>query len=598
MVSLMNLPQYALLDPRLDMTQSHSKFFHMVGSDNVNTYQFPSQNYSQTNATFQIIPPNDRSVIDRGAVFMAVPVTINITGTSTSNGVYAYNPAYEGFRSRPIEKIITNEVHNLNGTSIQYNLNQLAMAMERFENNRENKQVTPTYCDPTQTYAGANGTNSSPFVPYLVNTDQPSRRSYPITVVSNVPASGGNPGTAQLTATLYRNMGDFPPFDMKDGHDLVGIYANPYTITDTFTSNLARIWSRDNVNHPAGAPTLFTVTIGQPVITMTIMSLPRDIVYPPMITYPYHNLPIYTTTYTVPSGNTQQMTSQIIQFDTTPSKIYILAMPSLSSIYASVANATGFTDTYMQYSGNLSITWANKTNLCASMTPIDVFEMARNNSYDHHYTWMDWIGIGGVVGNVAGQVNDPPLSGSIIAIDPVRDLGCEDYIVGMPNKINFQVSCGMTNISTQQTTYDFAIIPVYDGVLNMVGNAAQATTTTITSKAQLQPSPYSYNELKNLVGGSKVGDFFKSAWSKIKHVASPVLNFLKNSKLLSTVASPLLNMTPLSSLTGPITTGLQSLGLGEGDKFYGEDGEEAEGEGRRRLKRSTIGKRLKASRKY
>lgn len=591
------IKSFAVLDPTIDLSEQHVNFFHEYGATDITWLSQPTNTYSTASINFPIILPDEQTVLIRNTVWEQIPVTITFTTGIVAGAHLPYNPAYEAPRAGGIDKCIQNEQYSVNGTTVSYAVNQIIPAMERFEEFPDNISML-MYPDPSQNYNDVAGSNIDPFTSYLSNNNYVSRSSYPITINSNVASNGTSTnGSASISFTLYRKL-RFSPFACS-GHDEIGLYSQPMNIIENFVGGLglARLWSRSTA-HPAGAITTFNVSFAQPTITFQVKRLRPEVPRPMTTIYPYANCTVYTSTYqNVAAGATISCQSQVLQLSTAPLLIYISCVPSQQTIYANVANATNITDAFMQYAGNFSIQYGTKNNLLANATPIDLFQITKKNGYMHRYTYMDWIGATGATGTGGNNV---ALSGSIFCINPIEDLNGNDYIQGENAKINFQVQSNFTSIASTTMAWDFNIITVNDGALIQTNNVAQAVDITIADRNTLPKSPYSYRQLKMIAGaegGSKIGDFFKGAWNKIKTIASPVVNFLKSTKLLST-AAPLLGLIPgVSSFAPAIQKGLQTFGVGEeegegdGEGFFAIP---QGGEGRRR--KSAMTKRIRQSR--
>lgn len=593
-----SLQKLAVLDPRLEVSETFKKWYVLLGAKECAWYQFPTTQYSQSNMSFNISLPNNNNVlIDRHSAIIAVPVEITMTGTGAGSG-NIYQALTEGLRCRPFDKIVSTVQFNLNGTTLSYQVNEISSIQSVFDQNPNNSQMVPTQCDCTQAYSGSYNSNRSPFAQYTDNVFEITRASYPITVVSNTTTS------AVIRTTLYQNLFDWGVF--SDDADVVGINIYPFSIVYTLVSGsgLARIWSRDTTSNTQNLTNL-SVSIGQPQITMCIMTLPQGVSLPREISYPYHRVEYYPTSTPVASpisvGSQISLTSQLIQLQSPPSKIYVYVKPSTNAVYGSVSNAVSFCDSFASILSHNYI-YGNRTNLLASQTQVDIFAMSKRNGYPCKFSYCDWTGRNGSVISGASA-----LMGSIIAIDPVRDFG-GDEITGMASKLQFQCHVEALALNPNTVQYDLGILVIYDGILTIVDGACNATTTVITSPNDLQLSPISYNQLKTLIGGSKIGDFFKTAWSKIKTIAGPIVDFLKQSKILSSVASMIPASVPvigqIAQTSAPI---LRSIGLGESrfyDNFGGEEADDTDGgwiagendsgvlAGGRRLRRSALVRKM------
>jgi len=561
-----SLQKLSILDPRIEVSETFKHWFVMLGSPEINTHVYQTTQYNESSMTFNInLPNNTNSLIDRNSAIVKIPVTFTMVGGAGTGNTY--QPNCEGLRNRCLDRTIQTASYNLNGTNMSYQLSDLSIPQGVMDENKNNQQIIPCMIDCAQDYATLYGTNRSPFAKYVDNPNEITRRAYPMTVVSN-DASG-----AVLTTDLYQNLFDWGIFS-KDA-DVVGINVYPFSINFTFVAGvgLNRMWSRDLTNHTR-ALTSMTIKFGAPQITMNILSLPTGHTLPEQITYPYHKCDFFPTTSSsaLGPGVSTTMTSQLIELQSPPSRIMVYVKPSTQAILSNLNSAIGYTDCFASVTRNVYV-YGQKTNLKGSDTAIDIFNMSKRNGLPDKIGWMDWSGKNGPL--------DGALMGSIVVIDPTKDLS-GDHICGMPEKLQFQATIDFTTLNPNTCTYDLCIVTIYDGINVQTGQMSQLTTNVINSPNELQMSPMSYNQMKALVGGvmagSKIGDFFKNAWGKIKSFASPIIDFVRKNHLISNVAS----MIPASiPYVGPAAQGLapiaRSLGFGDdGGWIGGEDGDDGD----------------------
>lgn len=582
-----NLEKFSMLNPILDVSETFKKYFVMLGSSAVTNIQQPTSSYSNTNVNFNVVlPDNKRCVIDRSTAIVSIPVRLTFAGANGGSG-NIYQPLREGLRADPLCAITQVLTINMNGNSISYQPYEQSKCMQRFNDNLKHNQIVPMMSDPVQLYTDAYNTNMSPFAARTSNPLEVPRSAYPITVNSNSTTA------AEIDTVLYYNIFDFPPFTEQT--DVVGINITPFTLNFNFISNLAHIWSRD----PGHSQTLtsLTVTIGsnslqsQPQISMNVLSLPDGMTIPPEISYPYHLTTFYasTTTSTIAQYATQtDVATQVIQLDSLPSKMYIYAKTATSSTLSTTALAVNTPDTFARID-KISITLGNKNNLLYSMKPQDIYTMSKRNGLNSTISFPDWIGTQGIAGT------SPLLCGSIVCIDPARDLSLgENIACGVGEKLNFQALVSYTPLNPTTTKYDICTLFVYDGIQTMRGNQCELNRVMFSSVNELQPSPMSYAQMSALYGGIMAGDvksFFKDALGKLKTNLPDILNFtnkvLKDTKALSRAA------TYIPYVGAPVSQALSTLGYGEGGDFY--DGMPNDGgilAGGKVLKRSQLQKKL------
>lgn len=557
-----NLQKLALLDPRLEVSETFKNFYVMLGSPDIYCFPFPTTQYNNSNISFNIPLPNyNRCIIDRSSAIISLPIRITMAGTGAGVG-NIYQVDREGLRSNPFDKIVQTSSFNMNGNTLSYQNSEQILPMERYDDNVKNNQIAPTMCDCSQNYTSVYGTNRSPFANYFDNPNEVTRRAYPITVISNTTTA------ATLDCVLYINIFDYPPFTEQS--DVVGINITPFTIKYTLVNQLARLWSRD----PAHSQNLTTlnVTIGtnslqtEPIMSMMMLALPQNVTIPDSITYPYNavvHYPSTSVTSLAPATSIVKSATSVIQIDTVPSKIYLYVKPSTQYVLSTMSNAVSIPDTFARID-KISLTFGLKNNLLASCSPQDLYTMSKKNGLSDKWSFPDFIGGNGI---------DDALSGSVICIDPSKDVSLEPgNMVGLQNKINFQAFIDYTTLSPYTIPYDVCVVFVYDGMQIMEGTRCTLTTNIISHPNELQMSPMSYNEIKSVYGGVIAGgsakSFFKNLWGKLKNVAGPVNEILKSTGLIS-------KATQFIPYVGPAVSGVaRAIGYGEGGEggnFYNQN---------------------------
>jgi len=572
------IEKFSILDPRVNVSETFRRWYGFLGAKEVECLQTPASSGSNNSTTnFDIkFADNSNVIADRSSIILAVDVTITKTGPGTGGNDNIYQAGVEGFRCRPLEKIMnTLKVKVCSGQTIDYQPWQYTTALEKFISNPRNKQQTPTMVDRTQTYAGSFGRNMSPFANRLDNPYEVTRGAYPITVVSNTPTS------AVITSRLYLNMGDYPPFTTDE--NVIGINVQPFMINISWLGMLSRIWSIDTTNHTQPFSNI-SVTLSNPNLSMLILTLPFGMNIPQQINYPHHEV-VYvskTTNGAIASGASFNFNSEVFQFDVVPAKIYVLAKPSDSTATSSILNAVSSTDTFAQMS-NLSMTFGTKTSYFNNYDPINLFDVTKTNGLNQDIAWVDWNGLNGS-GTASTLTGPVPLMGSIFCCDPVKDMGSalSPLTTGLGGKWNFKVQADFVNISPNATEFDMCFIAIYDGLLTIDGhNHASANNTVITDIREMQPSDIPFSQIASMHGGS-FSSFFKGIWSKLRPFLGVINEALKKTGIISKVVG----MTPFA----PIAPHIARMGYGEGE---GEGEGEGVGEGGAVVSRTQLSRAMK-----
>ena len=221
---------------------------------------------------------------------------------------------------------------------------------------------------------------------------------------------------------------------------------------------------------------------------------------------PYDEVVSYKKLLTVASAGTE--TTDVISMRQIPNYIYMVVKPSYNSQKPQFSNHLCF-----PISG-MNITFNNVSGLLTSYTQEDLYQMSRRNGSQQ--TWAEFRG---VVKNTIGA--ESAGIGSIIVIDPVRDLGLSDFLSsGSLGQFSFQATVTFNNITghtfsagnTSATSDEFNAIEIatvcnYGGILiNQSGSSSTMSglltkQSVLEAKAGNKPT-INYEELTELVGGN------------------------------------------------------------------------------------------------
>ena len=174
----------------------------------------------------------------------------------------------------------------------------------------------------------------------------------------------------------------------------------------------------------------------------------------------------------------------------------------------------------------VNITFNNISGLLSSYTQRDLYVMSRRNGSQQ--TWNEFRGIVKNSGEAAENIGS---LGSLIVIDPVRDLSLMDYLSASSlGQFSFQASIqykdiqGVTSTSNVAASIDptgfqeakIAILTNYAGILINDKGSSSTMSGLLTKQAVLEAkssgkSTIDYEEVNAMVGGN----FFKPGVSSL-----------------------------------------------------------------------------------
>jgi hypothetical protein len=226
---------------------------------------------------------------------------------------------------------------------------------------------------------------------------------------------------------------------------------------------------------------------------------------------PYDEIVSYKRLFTAVAAGTE--TTDVISMRQIPNYIYMVIKPQYNSQKPQFSNHLCFPVTGM------NITFNNVSGLLTSYSQNDLYQMSRRNG-----SMQTWSEFRGVIKNKNGT--EYADIGSIIVIDPVRDLGLSDYLSsGSLGQFSFQATVTYDNIyghtfgagTTQLTAdqfnaWEIATICNYGSILINDKGSSSTMSGLLTKQAVLEAKSgnnptINYEEINEMTGGnfSKAG---------------------------------------------------------------------------------------------
>lgn len=541
-------------EPRMRFPDNKHRVWAAVrGGQDITYYKLPSTSFNNTGFNFNTPVPSRHTVVDR-MVILQVPVSITFTGPGGVGAPNILQPGKDAFRAFPISSITNTVTCSINGFPISLELGEIVHALSRFHLDIDQKNeyisLLAQMDDNYQNYDDANGCCNNPLGLYGDNSAQVPRGAYPFTVVSNTPTS------ATITATLYEPV--ILPMTIWDGRQSSG-FVNVDTLTWSWvlSNNTQRIWS-----HAESGSTItnIAVTFSQPYILIGFITPKLLERIPVAAEYPYFQISRYTTQKqsTLAPNASDSYTSNPIQLNSIPRKLYIYLRQSNSVTYSSLSNMIETTDTFLQIN-SLSVNWDNKNGVLSGASPAQLYTLSVLNGLK--LPWVEFNGLTQSINGVAGQDTVVKgLTGSIVCLELGRDVGLrEDQVEGLLDKINLQVTVNATNINQTKTlTPDLYLIAVYDGVLRITNNACYSEIGVVTRQDVINAETsynISYSSLEKIYGG----DFASSLKGFAQDVGHALAKY--GPSALKVIRDDII---PTVKAVAPLLSGLGEYDEGEG----------------------------------
>jgi hypothetical protein len=587
-------------DPVTDV-KSNRYYAVLQSGKNVTYKYFTTTTLSPASFQFTTTPPSPNTIISR-KVMITVPIRLIFTGlVTTTNAGFApptslLNSGFDGPRAYPFSSMIDTLQANINNDSVNINLADVLHALLHYNTDNMLKSrdysFTPNYEDQSFNYADLHNSIKSPLAYDGDGKDGLARPrgGFSFKVVQNatvIPTTAGTTATAIVDMVVTEPI-FLSPFSWqhKDEDGFFNVNTMDFNFTMLSSSSQgARAWSHDAltpVNSNVAGNNVFTTTPNiqvqfnqftgpafsynqiQPQMLFKYITpnvLYRGLSYDTPLAYPYWELQRYPTEVgVIPFGTTISVSSNNIMLKQIPRKLLIWARINNQTLY----NRADLTDTYYVIQ-QVQIQFANMATLLSSASQQQLFLTNVKNGSDQE--WISWSGL---------PVNNPTFppnaasapyggQGSVLALRFGEDIQIDqDETPSLNGNYQLLVTVTLTNMNSSGAwdalPVTLYLCPIYEGVFTIEkqGNASHQLSV-LTRNDVLDAKPVAginYDSLE-VVGG---GDFL----STLKSIGESVNNFLKGSKLISTIA-------PHLPIPGAATIGriAQSIGYGEGEGCYG-----------------------------
>jgi hypothetical protein len=482
---------------------------------------YPANSYSNSN--FTVTAPTPSSEVGVGKQWnVRMTVTSTITGSVAAGG-YLYQAGTIAPRAYPLNSNIQNVSLTLNNQTFTSDNANWFSYITRYlgkESSTKLNSTTPTYLDNCTEYSTLNNTIANPLGGYGDVPDaacmQP-RGSFTYQITGQTGNTGAGGSQSFTISTTIEEPIFCPPLNFEENSldELAFYHLSTFSLQVTWSTLLDRFWSFNTGTNNVTISSV-TTTLGQPSLYIQYFTRPlllTNQIQAPVLSY---NCPILywtstSTNQTVSSLSSAQLSTNAINLQSVPSKVFIWVSEPISNKSISSTDVPSFRI------DSLSVNFNNQQGLLASAVSQDLYKISVANGLED--SWLKWYGL----------VN-PYSSGTYQQIGSVGSVAClrfgtditilqEDVAVGLVGSYQFQISnLNCTNISAASKSAVVNLLFVYDGVMtidlsgNVVRQQGVVSKDDVLRSSSLPRGVFYSNQL--LVGGS-----FKSFFKGIKNAA-------------------------------------------------------------------------------
>lgn len=508
----------------------------LVGNEEFNARRITTTSYSTSGITFSSITVNnEETFVDRNII---LNVSYSFIGSAIP-AIIGQRPLQTGFdapRAMALNKSIDANNFSINGTTFTSRPTDYIQELMRF--NRTDQEVAIDFSasapmlDNSQEYAETANTNRNPLARWGDNSSVFPRGAVVLTNVVN-PQSVDlvTPVAFSFDLVLREPLAMSPC--LQNMNRAVGFYGvQSMDLQVTFKNNLKRyLWSHNPANTLFFDITNIEVKDAQlEMMFASPLASEKKTNRGKEVTFPYYQIRSFVKTeaMVVAPNASAQVVAQSVPLQSIPRKAFVFVREKDS------IKTMETTDAYFRIE-QLSIDFGNKSSLFSSATPHQLYKMAvRNGYYGTYHDWyaaLTYESIGANEGYTTGV-------GSIAAFSFGSDIPLgSDMSVGMEGQYKFQPTITVRNMNQSRAMIpEIVILIVHEGSFSIYKGDTSVSVAGVThqdlSKVLTTPKnriPFE-QYTTDIIGGSKVGDWFKKAgksfWDVFKHVAPLALPIL------------------------------------------------------------------------
>lgn len=477
--------------------ENRMNFPVLKGGVETNDRVYSSNNYSDSNLTYAIVPPDPQTFVSRRFI-IRVPIKVTLVADATSADDRAFRVGFDGFKQFPLATMMETLRVSLNGQSVTIRSNDMIKPLLLYHNNardlgNRNSSMTPAMRDQTQNYddlVAANGDGVSMRNPLNSFSDSLDRSQIPRgSFVYDKIVSSYNAGAGTVTDIIYATLTEellLSPLLFGGARDAGFIGLQKIDIYINWINDLTRVWSHaDNAdtlpNFIVQNVTLSAADLQNPSIFFRFVTPPPSYRLSNYYQYNYNELNYYAKTigsvdsYAIGANSTetmqniQNLQSHLIISD----NLQLNAIPRFIYIFIRQRDASALQSESYASIENIKINWTNHNALLSNASQQQLYDICRKNGVD--LSWNEWTSypmlqnFGGVGQFVSGL-------GSVICLEFGTDIGVRaDEAPGIIGTFNLQVEATYKNYSGQtRDNLELILITSIPGIFTIYNNTASS----------------------------------------------------------------------------------------------------------------------------
>jgi hypothetical protein len=459
------------------------------GSSDYTTQSIAANNESVSEIDFTFSPPSESVFISRKALIryrLYFQTTIESAGVPVNTNVFSLG-INTCLQSYPLHRLATHTQVVINNSQVDMNVPDVLTALLQMQNEedmREYQTLCPIQSDRYAKYEDAIIDINNPFAGYNHAYDKKNipRGAQRI----NVTAVARSVGGVVIDNSLLKVNGVndswvinwnvqcvepclVAPFTCgkfgETSDSFLGV--NRLNIKYNLSSNARRILS-SAIPGNGNYQTLLT-NVTDSALLVQYMTADATLLLPERIIHRFYQSYNFSNSnyQALDAGATRNFTFSSLQWGEVPNLVAVFARKQLQTCTARDPDA-------LCPLSNLSVSFNNRTSLLSGMSVDELYLMSKRNGLQN-VDFYQFLGLASKPNDAFdaganGVLNDLYLAGSIILLNPARDLSISNPFVSNSStgQFNFSWSANVTNNTDNQINVELVCVPFYERLLETV----------------------------------------------------------------------------------------------------------------------------------
>ena len=531
-------------DSRINDVSTKIDYIVSKGAAQNNYQHIRSTSAGVTNVNFAVTVPSENVLVDRNVTISAKP-TFRVTipaGVAAGDVVFKYGVT-EALNQFPINSLFTNATATINQASFSVNTQDMLHTLIRMSDDEVLSKYNCPYMSDKgfRSYSDMSLLESNPLGSFEHSKGSVvPRGSHPIefsiiTTRNGAAASAAvtqNHTDAQIsTALTSAHVGDSWTIDISFKSTEPLLFLSPF-LSGEGNNNSAALYGVRNMDFVFNIDTaakrllcsgstvpmhIALTAMNDCYLNLNYLSTQASDLLSSRNVVPFSDYSRFLTVsdQVFSAGASHSINAHAVQLSQIPNRLYVVARKPINSQTMKDSNA------FMAIEG-ISVNFNNVAGILANANAHDLYKLSVANGCKQDL--LEFMGSASV-----GNGKTKNTTGSILVINPARDLSLPDYLSnGSIGQYSFQANVRVRNLDGVDVTPEILIIAEYDGFFLTEAGQSMKQTGLLTKDLVVNSTMAQFGESSNYIESYNKSNGSNLSVSAMRNI--PLLNMKKSEK--------------------------------------------------------------------